>query len=86
MAACPLPRIAMPALPVWVCLLRLTNRVAPLSHTSAGSCNGANRTVVVEVLGKMGEDEVVGIKGGLLVVLIVYCKGLGPDDVVSSCQ
>jgi hypothetical protein len=44
--------------------------------------------VVVEVLGKMGEDEVVGIKGGLLVVLIVYCqcKGLGPDDVVSSCQ
>jgi len=26
-------------------------------------CTGENRTVVVEVLGKMGEDEVVGIKG-----------------------
>jgi hypothetical protein len=42
-------------------------------------CTGGNRTVVVEVLWKMGEGEVVGEEIG-------YCKGLGPDDMVSSCQ
>ena len=37
------------------------------------------------VLGEKGEGEVVGIKKDCW-GLIVYCKGLGPDVVVSSCQ